>query len=145
MRLVSMILLITSTLLGNGAAAQAPEADASAIREVIENAYVRGVFVDEDPAAVRAGFHPSFILSVHDADSVIVVPLERWLDVMDLSGEPTGDAVRHVFERVDVTGGAATVKMQIWINDVHVYTDYLSLYRFNDGWKIVLKIFESHD
>jgi len=37
------------------------------------------------------------------------------------------------------------VRMQIWINDEHVYTDYLSLYRFSDGWKIVLKVFASHD
>jgi len=145
MRLLLMILLIGSTLRGYDAVAQAPDAEASAIRGVIENAYVRGVFVDEDPVAVRAGFHPSFVLSVHDADSIIVAPLEMWLDVLDLSGQPSGDTVRHVFERVDVTGGTAMVKMQIWINDEHVYTDYLSLYRFSDGWKIVLKVFASHD
>ena len=145
MKLSPIILLIGSTVCGYDAVAQTPEADARAIRAVIENAYIRGVFVDEDPVAVRAGFHPSFLLSVYDADSVIVAPLEMWLNVLDLGGQPSGDTVRHVFERVDVTGGTAMVKLQLWINDEHVYTDYFSLYRFSDGWKIVLKVFASHE
>lgn len=145
MRSLSVMLLIGSTLGPSFAAAQTPDLDADAIRAVIENAYVRGVFVDQNPDAVRAGFHPSFLLSVHDADSVIVVPLEVWLNVLDLSGKPSGDEVRHVLERIDVTGGTAMVKLQLWINNEHVYTDYFSLYRFSDGWKIVMKVFASHD
>ena len=94
-------------------------------------------------------FAPAFIrlfyYSVYDADSIIVAPLEMWLNVLNLSGQPSGDTVRHVVERVDVTGGTAMVKLQLWINDEHVYTDYFSLYRFSDGWKIVLKVFASHD
>lgn len=127
------------------AAAQGPERDVRAIREVIEAAYVRGVFVSRDPAAVRAGFHPSFVLAVYDADTLIMAPLQRWLDLLKLNGQPSGDTVRHEFERIDVTGGTAIVKLQLWINGKHTYTDYLSLYRFRDGWKMVLKVFAGHE
>ncbi len=145
MRLTGLVFLISCTVCLSAASAQAPDHDARAIREVIENAYVKGVFVDRNAAAVRAGFHPAFVLSVYDADSIIVAPLDMWLDLLLLDGERSSDSVRHVFEQVDVTGGTATVKLQLWINDEHVYTDYLGLYRFQDGWKIVTKVFASHD
>jgi hypothetical protein len=145
MRLTSLVFLISCTVRLSVASAQTPDHDARAIREVIENAYVDGVFIDRNEAAVRAGFHPAFVLSVYDADTVIVAPLDMWLDLLPLNGERSSDSVRHVFEYVDVTSGTATVKLQLWINDEHVYTDYLGLYRFADGWKIVTKVFASHD
>lgn len=145
MRTAGLVFLISYTVCLSTASAQATDRDTQAIQEVIENAYVKGVFVDRNAAAVRSGFHPAFVLSVYDADTVIVASLDMWLDLLQLSGERSSDSVRHVFEGVDVTGGTATVKLQLWINDEHVYTDYLGLYRFTDGWKIVTKVFASHD
>jgi len=45
---------------------------------------------------------------------------------------------------VDITGAAATVKIDLWRDEVHTFTDYLSLYKFADGWKIVGKTFYRH-
>lgn len=57
-------------------------------------------------------------------------------------------AIRQVIEaayvRVDITG-TAVVKLQLFINGEHEYTDYFGLYRFSDGWRIVTKVFQSHD
>jgi hypothetical protein len=145
MRITGLVFLISCTVCLSVASAQTPDHDARAIREVIENAYVAGVFIDRNESAVRAGFHPAFVLSVYDADTVIVAPLDMWLDLLPLNGEQSTDSVRHVFEYVDVTSSTATVKLQLWINDEHIYTDYLGLYRFADGWKIVTKVFASHD
>ena len=145
MRLPGLLFLMGWTVCLSPAWAQGPDRDARAIRAVIESAYVEGVFIDRNPAAVRAGFHPAFVLSVYDADTIIVASLDMWLDRLQLNGERSSDSVRHVFESVDVTGGTAIVKLQLWINDEHIYTDYYSLYRFTDGWKIVAKVFASHN
>ena len=45
---------------------------------------------------------------------------------------------------MDVTGNAATVRLELYRDGKHAFTDYLSLYRFPDGWKIVSKTFQAH-
>ncbi len=47
------------------------------------------------------------------------------------------------FPLIDVTGNAAVAKVKFMVGDRHVYTDYLSLLRFTEGWKIVNKIYTS--
>lgn len=126
------------------APAQADSAD-QAVRRVIESAYVTGVFVTRDTATVRRGFHPGFVLSVLDDGEVIVVTLDEWLDHLELDGRRSTDAVRHEFDYVDVTGNTATAKLRLYINGQQEYTDYLSLYRFPDGWRIVNKVFQDHE
>ena len=42
-------------------------------------------------------------------------------------------------------GKAAIVKIELRIEGKHKYTDYLSLYKFGEGWKIVSKIYCDHD
>ncbi len=42
---------------------------------------------------------------------------------------------------IDITGTAAVVRLELFRDGVHVFTDYLSLYKFSEGWKIVSKIF----
>lgn len=125
--------------------AQEAASDDRAIRQVIENAYVRGVFVARDPAVVRGGFHPDFVLSVLDDEEILVVTLDQWLDHLELDGEPGTETVEPDFERIDITGDTAVAKLQLWIDGEHVYTDYLGLYRTADGWRIVAKVFQSHD
>ena len=59
MRLSPALLAIVCAVHPLPALAQASDTDAQAIRQVVEEAYVRGVFINRDPAAVRAGFHNS--------------------------------------------------------------------------------------
>lgn len=126
-------------------AATQTSSDPAAVRELIRDAYVNGVFVSRDEAAVRRGFHPDFVLSVLDDGELIVVTLDEWLARLELDGRPSTDTARHVFEYVDITGDVASVKMQLHVNGQHVYTDHLSLYRFPQGWRIVNKVFQDHD
>lgn len=115
------------------------------IRDVVERAYVKGIFVLRDSTAVKNGFHKDFILTVHRDDGIIVVPLRMWLDRLKLNGKRSEDTVRHDFETVDVTINTAVVKLRIYINEKQKYTDYMGLYKFSDGWKIVNKVFQSHE
>lgn len=128
------------------ARAGSPEipADEAAIREVIERAYVEGLHVRGDETAVREGFHPDFVMTVHDGDGVIVVPLEMWLEHLELDGERNPEPIEARFERIDVTGNTAVVRLEIFEGGEHLYTDYFGLYKLTDGWKIVNKLFQEH-
>ncbi len=45
---------------------------------------------------------------------------------------------------LDVTGGAAAAKIEISKDGRLVYTDYLSLLKFTDSWKIAAKVYQAH-
>ena len=45
------------------------------------------------------------------------------------------------YELIDVTENAAIVKLQVYKDSKHFSTDYMLLYKYKDGWKIVSKIF----
>ena len=49
--------------------------------------------------------------------------------------------MRHTFKLVDVAGYAAVAILDVYRGDIHFSTDYLLLYRFEEGWQIVSKIF----
>jgi hypothetical protein len=47
------------------------------------------------------------------------------------------------FPLVDITNNEAVARVEVHRDGKHIFTDYLSLYSFADGWKIVGKIFQS--
>jgi hypothetical protein len=49
--------------------------------------------------------------------------------------------VTHRIPNVSISGAAAVAMVEILFDDKHVFTDYMSLYRFDNGWRIVAKIF----
>ena len=117
----------------------------AAIKEVLVQAYVKGVYIHRDKTLVEKGFHPEFVMHVWNNDQVIKASLSMWLDRLKLDGQKHDKAIDYRFDFVDVTGTAAVVKMQIHEDARHIYTDYFSLYRFANEWKIVSKIFMDHD
>lgn len=122
--------------------------DRQAIEAVVRTAYVDGVHAQPSAALMRQGFHPDFRMFVLQRDGKLAaVTLEDWAARIEKgAAERKGPApaVKADFTRVDVTGTAAVVQLQLHRDGKHVFTDFLSLYRFPDGWKIVGKIFYSH-
>lgn len=45
------------------------------------------------------------------------------------------------FKSIDATGTSAMAKIEFYIGNKLTYVDYISVYKFKDGWKIVDKIF----
>jgi ketosteroid isomerase-like protein len=136
-------ILMTTTLAGTAFAA---DGDRAAIEAVIKTAYVDGVHVKGDPALMRQGFHPDFRMLWLKDGVMTAVTLDEWAARIEKGArERKGPApqIRHEFTSVDVTGKAAVARVEIFRDGKHVFTDYLSLYQFADGWKIVAKIFQS--
>ena len=120
------------------------EDESAAITAVIEKAYITGIWQAGDEAAARAGFDPSFVMQVAQEDGVISASLDAWMERLGLHGEPLMEGITHAIEVLDQTGRAAVAKVEIFRDGEPLYTDYMSLYRFEDGWKIVAKTFHSH-
>ncbi len=118
--------------------------DASVIKELLVESYVNAIYVNRDEHAVRGGFHPGFVLHVLDDGQLIQAPLDMWLARLQLDGISNSTPYDHDFKSIDITGNSAVVKMEIFEDSKHIYTDYFGLYKFADGWKIVNKIFYGH-
>jgi hypothetical protein len=136
-----------------GATPESPAAERAAIEKIVTDAYVDGVHNFRDPAAMRRGFHPSFeMLSLRDG-KLARLTLDNWIAGMEARNlkEPppksAPDAPRETtakFVAVEIAGTAATCEVEIWRGGKLVFTDFLALYQFADGWKIVSKTFYRH-
>ena len=127
-------------------AAAASTADVDAVKAVVKSAYVDGVHARPDAGAMREGFHPSFRMLVLKDGVVSPVTLEEWAGRIEKAAERKAPPpeIRADFTSVDVTKDAAVVRLELYRGGKHTFTDYLSLYRFPDGWKIVSKTFQAH-
>jgi len=122
--------------------------DEDAIKKVIQSAYVEGLQNNADLEAINAGFHPGFnLLGIGKGNSMWSYPIYNWAEDARL-GKLEGkypkkgdDKVTVNFLDVDITGTAAVVKLEFYVGKEKKYIDYLSLLKFEDGWKIVNKIF----
>lgn len=139
--------LLSCGLLATSAAAASAAGDADAVKAVVQAAYVEGVHASPDPAAMRRGFHPDFRMLVLKDGALQAVTLGEWIERLGKRKAAGGarPAIRADFTNVDVSGNAAAVRLELHRDGKHVFTDYLSLYRFPDGWKIVSKTFQAHD
>lgn len=124
------------------------EEEQSAIKMVVQSAYVEGLQNEGDAAKIDAGFHPGFnLIGIAKGDQIWKLPIYTWkertlLDVESGKKPKTGDDMVTVnFLSVDVTGTAAVVKLEFLVGGKKTYVDYLSLYKFESGWKIVSKIY----
>jgi hypothetical protein len=136
-----VVVLVVST----AALAQGPSEDA-AIKALVQSAYVDGLQNLGDLEKTRAGFHPDFVLLGLRDGALTRLPIAEWIASAE---KRKADGVKPPltvckFLAVDVTGSAASVKLELHQNDARIFTDYMSLYKFPDGWKIVGKIYYRH-
>lgn len=127
-----------------GHGAHGDEADAEAIREVIQSAYIAGLHLNGSREDIRAGFHPSFVMTVLRGGETSQVAIEDWIGGLPEDGVAVDRVVTAEIPVVDRTGDTAVARIEVTIDGEHTYTDYMGLYRFPEGWRIVNKIFQTH-
>ena len=130
-----------------GAAFAAEPAEVEAVKAVVTSAYVEGVHRQGDPTLMRAGFHPDFRMYTLRDGKVGFVTLDEWAErIARGAKERKGPApkVDAHFTQVDLTGSAAIARVELHRDGKHVFTDYLTLYKLPEGWRIVAKAFQSH-
>uniref|UniRef100_UPI003217C3EE nuclear transport factor 2 family protein n=1 Tax=uncultured Draconibacterium sp. TaxID=1573823 RepID=UPI003217C3EE len=130
------------------ASSQNIEKEKEAIQKVIQTAYVEGLQNEGDAKKIDSGIHPHFhLLGISDGDEMWNLNINDWKSSqvkkrMDGELPLSGDKKVSVkFKTIDVTGTAAVAKIEFFIGTRLTYIDYISLYKFESGWKMVNKIF----
>ncbi len=143
-RLLFIALLLSSIVL----TAQNGEEEKEAIKSVIQTAYVDGLQNEGDLDKIDSGIHSGFnLLGIDKGTEMWKLPIEDWKKKTVKKKEEgkyprTGDDLVTVkFLNIDVTGTAAVAKIEFYVGKEKKYVDYISLYKFDNGWKMVNKIY----
>ncbi len=146
--------IVTALALAAGAAwAQEPaavEAEKAAVRKVVQDAYVDGIHNFRRVEAVRTGFHPGFEMIYLREGKLEKLPIYNWIASLEAANRKEPLPPDHTpgttaaYPLIEVTGDTAVCKVELTRGGKLVFTDYLMLYKFEDGWKIVGKVFHRH-
>ena len=119
-----------------------------AIRQVIESAYIQGIHLEQDEQKVRDGFHPEFRMLVpRDPEIVPIDALALLKLVVDAKAANPAAFEREFtydIQVVDRVETMAVARVKTYRGGVHQYTDFMTLYEFAEGWKIVCKALFRH-
>ena len=120
-------------------------AEKEAVRQVIEEAYIRGIHGDQDETRVKSGFHQDFAMLVLQDNAIDKVTVDKWLEQVERmkadNPELWSAETTHGSAFLYVAGNAAAAKLNVYKGTTHFSTDYMLLYKFEDGWRIVSKTF----
>ncbi|NPD46806.1 MULTISPECIES: nuclear transport factor 2 family protein [unclassified Lentimicrobium] len=130
-----------------GIFAQSVEKEQEAIKDIIQTAYVEGLQNEGNIRKIDAGIHPEFnLLGIDKGDEMWKLSISEWKDKtvkrLDAGELPRKENLISIkFLDIDVTGTAAVVKIEFYVGEKLTYVDYISLYKFESGWKMVNKIY----
>jgi len=130
--------------------AQDTDAEKDAVKKVIQSAYIDGLHNKGELKEIEKGFHPGFVLLGIKDNSLTQYPIYAWIESFNKRKKddpsPLKPEQKMICEylQIDITGNAAMAKINLKKNDVLIFTDYLLLYKFEDGWKIVSKTYFRH-
>ena len=128
-------------------AAVAQTADEIEVKQVVTSAYIEGIHNGGSVDEIRKGFHPTFNMLRLVDNQIKPLPIEEWITNLEKQRkESTAPPVKTEgkFINVDVTGNNAVVKLELFRENKKIFTDYLVLYKFAEGWRIVSKTFYRH-
>ena len=120
------------------------------VKEVVLDAYINGAFNELDADAMKNGFHEDFDMMWVKNDSLVKYSLSDWITQVnrrkasDYDPKDPKNVRECTFVNIDITGGVAAVKIELRNQGRLIYTDYLTLLKFESGWEIVSKVFNYH-
>jgi len=123
--------------------------DRADVKSVITKSYFNGAFNELDTKAMQKGFHPDFAIFSPNGNEMSKYPIAVWIKGIEKrKTNPGFDKSKAKMDckivSIDVTGVCASAKVEASKNGRLIYTDYLSLLKFEDGWKIVAKVYNAH-
>ncbi|MGM0566255.1 MAG: nuclear transport factor 2 family protein [Bacteroidota bacterium] len=143
MKTVITLMMALATLI-----VSAQQEQEEAIKQTIQQAYVDGIQNRGSIEEIKAGFDPGFnLLGVDQNNELTKLPISRWIEMVKKAkakGQAPKPAITAEYPMVDITGNAAIAKVELYKGNNMLFTDYLSLYKFDDGWRIVSKIYQRH-
>lgn len=119
------------------------------IEKVVLDGYIHGAFNELNPEAMSNTFHEDFAIFSTKGKALDRYEIEDWVSgtkkrKLSDKFDPAKNKWDHKFDVVDATGGSAMVKVELSKDGKLIYTDYLSLLKFDTGWRIVAKVYHKH-
>lgn len=144
-----LLLALPFLLVTAAFASSADQSEVEAIQSMLLESYVHGAFNELDPKALERGFHEDFAIFSADGESIRRYPIADWVAntakrKADPAFDPEKNEWEHEFVSVRVNGRAASVELNLSKDGKLVYTDYLSLLKFDSGWRVVAKVYHQH-
>ncbi len=145
----ALIIAVTAVLFGSQAYGQ-NEADKEAIKKVIQTGYVDGLQNFGNTEVTKKCFYPGFFITNYNpaSNQITHTPIYNWIESVEktkASGNIPDRKITVEYDMIDVTGYTAMAKIRLIENGTKLlFTDYLLLYKFEDGWKIVQKTYMRH-
>lgn len=126
------------------------QSDEEQIKKVIEEGYVHGAFNELNPEAMKKTFHEDFAIFSPNGEQINKYPIATWVEGVEKRKgsdefDPEKNNWDHKFASIDISGKAAAVKVELHKDGTHIFTDYLSLLKFDNGWRIVAKVYHKHN
>lgn len=146
----SLIIAVSVMLLATSAVTAQTADDKEAIKKVIQTGYVDGLQNFGDMEVTKKCFYPGFFITNYNPanNQINHTPIYNWIEGIErtkASGNIPARKVTAEFVMIDVTGYTAMAKVKLFENGSKLlFTDYLLLYKFADGWKIVQKTYMRH-
>lgn len=114
--------------------------DIQRIRQTVQ-LYFDGMY-RSDVEKLKKAFHPSAALMGYFSGNLTRLPLEKWLEMVAARPSPAknGEEYNMSLVSMDLTETVAVVKVRDYYLGLW-FTDYLSLLKIEDTWRIVNKIF----
>lgn len=124
--------------------------DQAEVENVIRSSYFNGAFNGLDTESMRRGFHPDFAIFSAKGTELARFPIDTWINHIEQRKkspdfDPDSAKMDCKIISLDVTGGCASAKIEISRDDHQVFTDYLLLLKFEDGWKIAAKVYHQYE
>lgn len=122
--------------------------EAENVRKVVQESYVDVIYGNGELENLRKGIHPEFNMYVYYKETFSKRTLNSWIERLEANrkknaGKPKGN-YRTEYLMIDVTGQTAMVKLTVYEDEKLKFTDYLTLYKVAEGWKIITKQFSMH-
>jgi len=137
--LIAAVLFLSITMFAQS------KSDKELIKQVIQTGYVGGLLNYGDTESAHKSFHADFYISGLKDNQLTKYPLKEWIlrvDKAKAEGKTPSMKFYVKFPIIEIMDKAAMVQMYIFdkATDKQIFTDYLLLYKFDEGWKIVQKI-----
>ncbi len=142
-----LMIIVCALILVSGFAQSDVKSEKESIKKLILSAYIDGIHNKGEISQIEKGFHPGFNLLILQNNKLEKLPIYNWIESSKerKAKNPIPfteeEKMKCEFMNIDVEGTAAVAKIKLSKAGKDIFIDYLSLYKFNEGWKIVGKIY----
>lgn len=118
------------------------------IKQLIEECYLNGALNKMNTEKMYEGYHPDFAIFYAEGKVLKRLPLREWVAIVEdykKSNDTSGlRSFEYEITQIDVSETAAFAKLKLMRKGQLVFTDFLTLLKFEGKWKIVTKIYHSY-